>query len=186
MTFSTDVFRLTIQACRFLALLALAGCMVAGWTAAALAQSPASHGQHRSAANPATVKIGSLSLETPWTRATPAGAKVGGGYMKITNTGKDSDRLIGGTLAQAGRFELHEMSVTDGVMRMRELAKGLEIKPGETVELKPGGYHVMFMDLKEPLKQGATLRGTLVFEKAGTVAVDYHVAPVGAADHMHH
>ncbi len=58
--------------------------------------------------------------------------------MTITNAGSMPDRLIGGTFPMAGRFEVHEMAVTDGVMRMRELAKGLEIKPGETVELKPG------------------------------------------------
>jgi periplasmic copper chaperone A len=141
------------------------------------------------AAKSGTITIGTLTITAPWTRATPAGARVGGGYMKITNAGKEPDILIGGSLPQAGRFELHEMAVTDGVMRMRELARGLEIKPGETVELKPGGYHVMFMDLKEPLKQGAALKGTLVFAKAGKIEVEFQVAPVGAASmgsHMHH
>jgi periplasmic copper chaperone A len=144
-------------------------------------------------AKPSIVTVGALSIEVPWTRATPAGAKVGGGYLKITNTGKEPDRLVGGSLPQAGRFEVHEMSVTDGVMKMRELAKGLEIRPGETVELKPGGFHLMFMDLKEPLKAGMALKGTLVFEKAGKVDVEYQVAPVGATapggaagGHTHH
>ena len=72
------------------------------------------------------------------------------------------------------------MSMTDGVMRMRKLEKGLEIKPGQTVELKPGGYHIMFMGLREGLKQGQPIKGTLVFEKAGTVEVEYLVAPIGA------
>ena len=73
------------------------------------------------------------------------------------------------------------MAMSDGVMKMRHLPKGLEIKPGETVELKPGGYHIMFMDLREGLKQGQTVKGTLQFEKAGAVAVEYRVAPIGAS-----
>lgn len=126
------------------------------------------------------VETGTLSIKTVWTRATPEGAKVAGGFMTITNTGKTADRLIGGSLPQAGIFQVHEMSVVDGVMKMRELPKGLEIAPGASVELKPGSYHVMFIDLKEPIKQGAPLKGTLQFEKAGKVDVEYAIAPIGA------
>jgi uncharacterized protein YcnI/copper(I)-binding protein len=143
-------------------------------------QSHQGHGQPAQATAPATIKAGDLAITAPWTRATPGGAKVAGGYMRITNTGKEADRLIGGSLPQAGRFEVHEMATVNNTMVMRQLEKGLEIKPGETVELKPGGYHVMFMDLKEPLKQGAPLKGTLVFQRAGTVNVEYVVAPIGA------
>lgn len=125
------------------------------------------------------VKAGSLTVEAAWSRATPGGAKVAGGYLKITNHGKEADRLVGGTFARAGRFEIHEMAMTDGIMRMRHLPDGLEIKPGETVEFKPGGYHIMFMDLREGLKQGQTVKGTLRFEKAGSVEVEYRVGPVG-------
>jgi hypothetical protein len=100
--------------------------------------------------------------------------------MSITNTGTAPDRLIGGSLALAGRFEVHEMAVNNGVMTMRELASGLEIAPGARVELKPGGLHVMFMDLKAQLREGQPVRGTLVFEKAGTVEVNFAVAPIGA------
>lgn len=126
-------------------------------------------------------KAGSLRIEQPWSRATPSGAKVAGGYMSITNTGTEPDRLVGGTLPRAGRFEVHEMKIENGVMIMRPLAQGLEIKPGATVTLAPGGYHVMFMDLKEPLKQGETLDGELRFEKAGAVAVRYTVQAIGAS-----
>jgi copper(I)-binding protein len=126
-------------------------------------------------------RAGAITIEAPWSRATPGGAKVAGGYMKITNTGNTPDRLVGGSAAFAAGFEIHEMTMTDGVMRMRELAKGLEIAPRATVELKPGGYHVMFVELKSGLKQGQTVKGTLVFEKAGTVAVEYQVAPIGAS-----
>ncbi|MGL5445996.1 MAG: copper chaperone PCu(A)C [Rhabdaerophilum sp.] len=119
--------------------------------------------------------IGDLKIDHPWTRATPGGAKVAGGYMKITNNGTMPDRLIGGTAVPAGIFEVHEMKMEGNVMRMRALAKGLEIKPGQTVELKPGGLHVMFIDLKSPLKEGEKFKGTLVFEKAGTIEVEYAV-----------
>jgi hypothetical protein len=133
-------------------------------------------------------KVGALVIESPWSRATPGGAKVAAGYMRITNTGQEPDRLLGGTLAQAGRFEVHEMSMSGDVMRMRPLENGLAIGPGATVELKPGGYHIMFMDLKEPLGEGRTLKGTLVFEKAGLVEVDYPVRSIaarGEAEHQH-
>jgi hypothetical protein len=127
-----------------------------------------------------TYKVGSIEIERPWARATPKGATVGAGYMKITNTGSEPDRLVGGSVSFAGRFEVHSMTMEQGVMKMRELKDGLEIKPGETVELKPGGYHVMFVDLKEPLKQGEDVSVTLTFAKAGTIEVKYPVEAIGA------
>ena len=131
--------------------------------------------------------IGSLNIGHPWVRATPKGAAVAGGYLKITNKGKEADRLIGGSAAFAGRVEIHEMSEESGVMKMRHLPKGIEIKPGETVELKPGAVHVMFMDLKVPLvkDQKPRPKGTLVFEKAGTVEVEYAVEAVGGSPGEH-
>ena len=123
---------------------------------------------------------GTLRIEAPWIRATPGGAQVAGGFMRITNTGSEPDRLIGGSMPRAGRFEVHEMSMFDGVMRMKPLDKGLTIAPGQTVELKPGGYHIMFLDLKEPMKDGDSVTGTLVFEKAGTIAITSGVQPIGA------
>jgi hypothetical protein len=130
-------------------------------------------------------KAGSLLIDHPWSRATPEGAKVAGGYMTITNSGTVPDRLIGGTFEQSGRVEIHEMAMTNGVMTMREIAGGLVIPPGGKVELKPGGYHVMFMDLKRALKKDETIKGTLVFEKAGTVAVEFDVGALGATDSGH-
>ncbi|MBR1220110.1 DUF1775 domain-containing protein [Bradyrhizobium sp. U87765 SZCCT0131] len=131
-------------------------------------------------------KAGDLTITAPWTRATPGGAKIGGGYLKITNNGKSVDRFVGGSAPFAGRVEIHEMSMTDGVMKMRPLPNGLEIKPGETVELKPGGFHVMFMDLKQPFKQGDSLKTTLEFEKAGKVDVNFSVNGVGAGAGQQH
>lgn len=124
---------------------------------------------------------GEIKITQPWARATPGGSKVAAGYLTLTNSGKTADRLIGGTALAAGTFELHDMTMTDGVMRMRRLEKGIEIKPGATVALKPGSLHVMFIDLKQQLKQGDTFKGTLIFEKAGKVEIEYEVAPIGAA-----
>jgi periplasmic copper chaperone A len=125
-------------------------------------------------------KLGSLIIDAPWIRATPAGAQVAGGYLKITNTGQEPDHLIGGSLPVAAHVEVHEMAISDGVMKMRRLEKGLEISAGKSVELKPGGYHLMFTGLREGLKEKQTITGTLTFEKAGSLEVEYRVAPIGA------
>lgn len=125
-------------------------------------------------------KLGALKIGHPWSRATPAGAKVGGGYLSIENTGAEPDRLVSVSASFSGRVEVHEMAVTNGVMTMRPLEAGIVVPPGGKVELKPGGFHIMFMDLKQPLKQNERLKGTLVFEKAGTVEVDFKVEAVGA------
>lgn len=124
-------------------------------------------------------KAGSLEIKHPWARATPKGATVAGGYLKIINTGSEPDRLIGGSVAAAGKFEVHEMSMDGGVMKMRPLTNGLEIKPGATVELKPGSYHLMFVGVTQPFEQGKRVKGTLQFVKAGTVDVEYAVEAIG-------
>jgi copper(I)-binding protein len=126
------------------------------------------------------VTVGSLHIIAPWARATPKGASVGGGYMKISNTGNAPDRLVSGASDVASRFEIHEMTMDDGVMKMRPVANGLEIKPGQTVELKPGGYHVMFVGLKVAFERGQQVKATLQFEKAGKVDVEFTVAGLGA------
>lgn len=126
------------------------------------------------------VEAGPLVIEAPWSRATPGGAKVAGGYLRITNTGTTADRLVGGTFARSGAVQVHEMSMANGMMTMRELPGGLEIPAGKSVELSPGGYHLMFMGLKEPLKEGETVSGTLTFEKAGSVDVSFAVGGIGA------
>lgn len=132
---------------------------------------------------------GPLKLEQPWTRATPAGAKIAGGYLAVTNTGSTPDRLLGGTSEVSGKVEIHEMAMKEGVMTMRGLPEGLEIKPGAKTELKPGSYHLMLMDLKRQLKEGESIKATLNFEKAGPVAVEFSVQSVGArtpaAGHKH-
>ena len=133
-----------------------------------------------------TYSAGGLQIGNPWARATPKGSKVSAGYLTITNKGPETDRLIGGTAVAASRFEVHDTVTENGVARMRQVS-GLEIKPGETVELRPGGMHVMFMGLKQPLSKGETVKGTLVFEKAGTIAIEFTVQAVGApaSGHKH-
>jgi periplasmic copper chaperone A len=132
-------------------------------------------------------KVGPIEIDHPWSRATPKGATVAGGYFKVKNTGTVSDRLVGGSSDAGGRFEVHEMSMDGGVMRMRPLRNGLEIRPGQTVELKPGSFHVMIIDLKKSLQKGERVKGTLVFEKAGSVDVEYAVEAIGgtSGEHRH-
>ena len=126
------------------------------------------------------VTAGSVKISAPWARATPKGATVGAGYMTITNNGSAPDRLISGASDVSNRFEIHEMTMDNGVMRMRPIAKGMELKPGQSVELKPGGNHVMFLGLKKPLAQGEHVKATLAFEKAGKVEVDFTIESIGA------
>jgi hypothetical protein len=126
------------------------------------------------------VKVGALEISAPWARATPKGASIGGGYLKITNTGAAPDRLIGGSSPISDKLEVHEMSMSGGVMKMRPVSGGLEVKPGGTIELKPGGLHIMFVGLKQPLQQGQHFKATLQFEKAGKIEVDFSVAGIGA------
>jgi hypothetical protein len=124
--------------------------------------------------------IGSLKIGHPWARATPKGATVGGGYMTITNTGTVPERLTGGTTDIAKTFEVHEMKMEGGVMKMRPVSAGIEIKPGQTVTLDPDGYHIMLVGLKEQLKQGSRFKATLDFANAGKVDVDFVVEGIGA------
>ena len=128
----------------------------------------------------ADFSVGALKIHDPWSRATPKGAPVGGGYLTITNTGTTPDRLIGGSTAVSKGFEIHEMTMDKGVMKMRMMPNGVEIKPGETVTFKPSGYHLMFTGLKSQLTKGEHVDATLKFEKAGEVKVQFDVAGIGA------
>ena len=124
-------------------------------------------------------KVGSLDIGHPWARATPKSASVGGGYLKITNKGTVPDRLTAVSSDAAGMVEIHEMKMSGNKMEMRPLKDGIEIKPGQTVEFKPGGYHIMFMNLKQPFEQGKRIKGTLTFEKAGKIEVEFAVDAMG-------
>jgi copper(I)-binding protein len=125
-------------------------------------------------------KLGALDIHHPWTRATPLGAEVAGGYMEILNGGATSDRLISVEISGVQMSAIHEMATVDGVMNMRPLPSGLEIKAGETVVLKPGSFHIMMMGLSKPLVAGQNIAGTLHFEKAGSIDVEFKIEPMGA------
>jgi periplasmic copper chaperone A len=134
-------------------------------------------------------KLGNIEISNPWTRATPKGASVAGAYMKISNKGSEPDRLVGGSATVANSFEIHSMAMEGGVAKMRPVNGGLEVKPGETVELKPGSFHVMLVGLKQPLAKGQKVKATLEFEKAGKIEIEYPVEALGAsapAMDMHH
>ena len=133
-------------------------------------------------------KLGDLDIHHPWTRATPSGAEVAGGYLDITNNGQTADRLIAVDVVGVHMAMIHEMATTDGVMTMRPLAAGLDIPAGATVSLKPGSFHIMMMGLKKPFAVGDVIQATLHFEKAGTIAVEFKVDAMGAnpsATHNH-
>jgi periplasmic copper chaperone A len=129
--------------------------------------------------------VGSLHIEHPWSRATPKGATVGAGYLVIENRGSAADRFISVSAEFAGRAEIHEMAVTDGVMRMRPLPKGVEIAPGMSAKFEPSGLHIMFLDLKRPLEKGDRVKATLNFEKAGALEIEFVVEAMGGG-HQHH
>ena len=123
---------------------------------------------------------GDLEIEKPWARATPPGAAIGGGYLVIRNKGAAADRLVGVSSPASARVEIHEMTMEKDVMRMREV-KGVDVPAKKSVELKPGGYHLMLIELKAPLKPGDKVPVTLRFEKAGEVKAELAVAAIGAS-----
>lgn len=120
-------------------------------------------------------KLGAITIDHPWARASTV--KVSAAYLTLKIDGAAADRLVKAASPVAGRVELHTMAIENGVARMREV-KQIAVSPGTATELKPGGFHIMLMDLKRPLTAGESIKLTLTFEKAGTIEVD---APVEAA-----
>lgn len=151
--------------------------------AAAVAFAPSAYAD---AAKPSSIKV-----EAPWARPTPGRAKNGAAFMTLVNTGEAADSLVSATSDVSDRTEVHAHLMDGGVMRMRKV-DGVEVAPGSPTVLKPGGLHVMFLGLKQPLKPGETVAVTLTFEKAGKVDVRIPVgnAPAGAEKsapgHGHH
>ena len=128
--------------------------------------------------------VDSLRIDHPFARATPPGAKAGGVFVTVENTGVRSDRLLRVSTPMAAVAELHAMSIEAGVMRMRGVAT-LDVGPGEKLQLKPGGYHVMLSELRQPLKAGDKFPLTLTFQNAGAVEVSVWVESIGAASTAH-
>lgn len=132
--------------------------------------------------------LGSIRIVHPWARATVPGAQTGGAYLKLENSGAD-DKLVSVNGNVSAGSELHTTSMNGNVMTMQKLDKGLAVPAGKTVELKPGGTHIMLVELKAPLKEGTTFPLKLRFEKAGEITVDVKVSGLGAStpgdEHMH-
>jgi copper(I)-binding protein len=131
-------------------------------------------------ARAADYDVGSIHIAQPWSRATPKGASAGAAYLTITNNGNTADRVTCTSSDVSAQCQIHTMAMDNGVMKMRPVEGGLEIAPGQTVTLKPGGLHVMLVDLKHPLEQGKAAEATFQFEKAGTIKVAFPVLALGA------
>jgi copper(I)-binding protein len=129
---------------------------------------------------PAEYTLGSLEIRAPWTRETPKGATIGGGYVEIKNNGAVSDRLLDGSVSVAKLFQIHQTTMDNGVTKMRQVTSGVEIGPGQTLKFEPGSSHFMFVNLTGPLRAGEKVHGTLQFEHAGTIDIDYAVLGMGA------
>lgn len=126
----------------------------------------------------AVAQESNVAVLDAWARETPGGAKTGAAFLQVTAK-TDSDKLIDARSSVAEHVELHNHVHENGVMRMRRV-DAIEVPAGKTVTLEPGGYHLMLMNLKQPLKAGDTIDLTLVFEKAGQVEVTASVQPIGA------
>ena len=120
-----------------------------------------------------------ISIEQPWARATPTGARTGAAYLTIINHGSTADRLIGASTPLAEKVQFHQESDDNGVMRMRELS-AVEIGPGASVTFKPGAMHIMVVGLKQQLKEGQTFSLDLQFDKAGKIDLQIPIAKAGA------
>jgi periplasmic copper chaperone A len=137
------------------------------------------------AALAATPAMAQVSVEDAWARATPPGAKIAAGYLTIKNQGASADHLISISSPAAERVETHITVHEGGVARMREV-KGYDVPAGGSLELKPAGSHLMFVNIKAPFKQGETIPATLRFQKAGEVKALFRVAPLTATEHHGH
>ncbi|CAL8981949.1 hypothetical protein RHODGE_RHODGE_00094 [Rhodoplanes serenus] len=127
-----------------------------------------------------TYRVGPIEVAETWARATPSGASVTAGYMRITNHGPAPDRLLAIRMDAALAVDLLELSLADNVMRLRSLGRGVEIAAGRTVEFRPGApWQAVVSGLSAPLRPGDRLPATLVFEQAGDVTVDLVVQPIG-------
>lgn len=125
-------------------------------------------------------QLGDLRIDHPWSRATPPGAPVGGGFMTVHNDGATGDRLLGGEADFARRVEVHESRMEGDTATMRPVEGGLPIPAGGSVALEPGSYHLMIMGLSERLVEGERRSVTLHFEQAGEVTVEFQVDAMGA------
>lgn len=133
----------------------------------------------------AAARVGAITISVPWARETAPGQANGGGFLTIANTGKTDDRLLGASSPVAREVQLHSMEMDGSVMRMRQVTGGIAVPARQTIMLKPGSFHLMFIGLKQPLKRGEAVPVTLRFERAGTIKVRLAVQSVGAMEAGH-
>ena len=136
-------------------------------------------------AHDGVVHLGPINISAPFTRATLPNAPVGGGFLTIENTGSEPDTLVSVTSTVAKDAQIHEMAMQGEVMRMRKLDTGIAIPAGKTIELSPGGLHLMFLKVKEPFKQGGRVPATLTFQKAGKLEIVLPIEAAGPGGHQH-
>ena len=128
-------------------------------------------------------KVGSIKIENAYVRATAPGQPAAGAFMKIDNSGA-ADQLLSASSPAAGEVQLHQMSMEGNVMKMGQV-KDIAVPANGSVDLKPGGYHIMLMNIKAPLRAGETVPVKLKFAKAGEVEVKLPVNAVGSGMNMH-
>lgn len=128
-----------------------------------------------------TPPANSISVEHPWARATPTGARTAAAYVRIVNHGSTVDRLVAASTPLAEKVQFHQESDDNGVMRMRELPR-VDIGPHAAFTFKPGGTHIMMVGLRQQLKEGQTFLLTLQFEKAGKIELQVPIAKAGAME----
>ena len=148
------------------------GTLVCGFISVLFAALTAAH----SFAAENNVRVGNIVISSQWVRAMLPGQATGGGYLTIENTGIVTDSLVSVTSPNASLVEIHQMSMDENVMKMRQIIDGLEIPSGGKVELSPGGLHLMFKQVNAPFKVGETVKVTLEFTKAGKIDVEMPVA----------
>lgn len=166
-----------------LAAVAMTAALGAGGATAQDAESDVDMGPEASGElMPVMVHLGDLLIENPWTRATPPAAPTAAGFLSVTNHGSEPDRLIGASVPFVEEVQVHEMVMDGDLMRMQRLEDGIEIAPGETVVLKPGGYHLMMIGLGHPIAAGEDVPVTLTFKKAGSVEIVLFATEAGGSD----
>ncbi len=128
--------------------------------------------------------LGALELSAAWARPRLGKVPNSAAYMTIRNTGDSADRLVRAESTVAERTELHEHRMDEGVMRMRPIEGGIALPAGQSVALKPGGFHIMLLGLTGDLAAGDTFNLTLTFQTAGTITIPVSVRPLREGGHQ--
>ena len=128
-------------------------------------------------------KLGNIAIGRPWARPTAQGVKIGAAYLSLENKGSEADKLVSAASPVAANVQIHQTTNEGGVMKMHEARGGVELAPGATIAFKPGGYHIMLLDLKQKLEEGQRIPLTLTFTKAGSINVEVDVEKTSGSEH---